>query len=136
VSYPDSSLPIQNLPLIESCADIHLSVGEVAWLFESHPDWPGVILTTHGQYVGMLTRRACSEFLGTFLATRFFSKVPIINFYEKFPASGLVLDGSTSIAVAVKAALKRDGASIYDPIIVRLNKCHYSLLDMWVLLQA
>jgi two-component system, NtrC family, sensor kinase len=135
-SYPDSTLTIQGLPLIASCVDIHLSVGEVAGLFERHPDWPGVILTARGQFVGLLTRRTCSEFLGTFLGTGIFSKVPIFAFFERHPACGLVLDGGTSVAMAVKAALKREGVSVYDPIVVRQNGCHYSLLDMWVLLEA
>jgi hypothetical protein len=135
-SYPDSTLTIQNLPLIESCVDIHLSVGEVAGLFARHPDWPGVILTARSRFVGLLTRRACSEFLGTFLGTGIFSKVPIFAFFEKHPACGLVLDGRTSVPEAVKAALMRDGVSIYDPIVVRLGECQYGLLDIPVLLRS
>jgi hypothetical protein len=135
-TYPDSTLAIQDLPLIDSCVDANLSVGEVARLFERHPDWPGVILTAHDQFVGLLTRRACAEFLGTFLGSGFFSKISILDFFEYHPACSLVLDGSTSVSEAVKAALKRDGLSVFDPIAVRLSRVHYSLLDIPVLLQA
>ena len=135
-SYPDSTQILRDLPLSASCVDIYLSVGEVARLFESHPDWPGVILTTHDHFVGLLTRRACAEFLGTFLGSGFFSKVTILDFFEKHPACGLVLDGSTSVSEAVKAALSRDGVLIHDPIVVRLGRGQYGLLDMPTLLKA
>ena len=135
-SYPDNTLTIQDLPLSASCVDIYLSVGEVAGLLERHPDWPGVILTAQCQYVGLLTRRTCSEFLGAFLGTGIFSKITIFAFFEKHPACGLVLDGGTSVPQAAKAALKREGASIYDPIVVRLGEGQYGLLDMPILLQA
>jgi hypothetical protein len=135
-TYPDSALVIQDLPLIDSCVDAQLSVGEVARLFEQHPEWPGVILTAHDQFVGLLTRRACAEFLGTFLATGFFSKIPILDFFENHPACSLVLDGGTSISEAVRAALKRQGLAVFDPIAVRLSRVHYSLLEIPALLQA
>ena len=135
-SYPDSTLSIQDLPLIDSCVDAHLSVGEVARLFDRHPEWPGVILTAHDQFVGLLTRRACVEFLGTFLATGFFSKIPILDFFENHPACGLVLEGSTSVSEAVRFALKRQGPAVFDPIVVQLSRAHYSLLDIPALLNA
>jgi hypothetical protein len=135
-SYPDSTQTIQDLPLSDSCVDIRLSVGEVARLFESHPDWPGIILTAHDQFVGLLTRRACAEFLGTFLASGFFSKISILDFFENHPACGLVLDGSTSVSEAVRVALKRQGPAVFDPIVVQLSRAHYSLLDIPALLNA
>ena len=134
--YPDSSQTIRDLPLSASCVDIHLSVGEVARLFESHPDWPGVILTANDKFVGLLTRRACAEFLGTFLGNGFFSKVPIFDFFENHPACGLVLDGSTSVSEAVRAALSREGVLIHDPIVVHLGRGQYGLLAMPTLLKA
>ena len=135
-SYPNSTLAIQDLPLIDNCVDARLSVGEVARLFDRHPEWPGVILTTNNQFIGLLTRRVCAEFLGTFLATGFFSKISILDFFENHPACGQVLDGGTSVSEAVRLALKRQGPAVFDPIVVRLSRTHYSLLDIPALLNA
>ena len=136
-SYPTHNpTTIRDLPLAASSVDVHLSLGEVTELFMRHPDWPGVILTAQGQFVGLLTRRACTEFLDNFLCTRIFSQVTIFAFFKNNPASGLVLDGSTPIAEAVEAALEREGAALHDPIVVRLGGCQYGLLDMPALLRA
>jgi two-component system, NtrC family, sensor kinase len=135
-SHPAHPPTIQDLPLSASCVDIHLSLGEVTKLFMRHPEWPGVILTDQGQLVGLLTRRACAEFLDNLLCTRIFSQVSIFAFFEKDAPRGLVLDGSISIPKAVRAALDRQDDSIHDPIVVCLGECQYGLLDMPVLLKA
>jgi hypothetical protein len=135
-SHPANSSTIRDLPLSASSVDVHLSLGVVTQLFMRHPEWPGVILTNRGHFVGLLTRRACAEFLNNFLCSRIFSQVTIFAFFENHPTSGLVLDGSTSIAEAVEAALSREGDSLHDPIVVRLGGCQYGLLDMPVLLRA
>ena len=134
--YPAGEVEIQELPLAESCVDIHLTVGEVARLFDQHPDWPGVILTANGQFLGLLTRRACAEFLGSFLGMGIFSKVSIFAFFAERTACGLVLDGHTHVQQAATAALNRQDDSIEDPIVVQLDECRYGLLDAQVLLQA
>jgi hypothetical protein len=101
-----------------------------------HPDWPGVILTAEGRFLGLLTRRACAEFLNNFLCTRMFSQVSIFAFFEKYGSRGLILDGGVSVQGAVRAALDRQGEAIHDPIVVCLGGCQYGLLDIPVLLNA
>ena len=54
--YHAGTMKIQEMPLNESYVDDHISVREVAKLFERHRDWPGVILIAQHQFVGMLTR--------------------------------------------------------------------------------
>jgi two-component system, NtrC family, sensor kinase len=134
--HPANPRTIRDLPLIASSVDVHLSLGEVTKLFMHHPDWPGVILTAQGQFVGLLTRQACAEFLSNFLCTRIFSQVSIFAFFEKYADRGLVLDGGTSIPKAVGAALDRQGEAIHEPIVVCLGDGQYGLLDMPVLLKA
>jgi len=129
-------LKIQDLPLTECCVDIHRSIGEVAGLFERHPDWPGVILTARDQFVGLLTRRECSEFLGNLPGAGLFAEVSIFVFFEKHTTCSLFLGGSTSVHEAARAALSREGASVDDPLVVRLGEHHYGLLDVQVLLRA
>jgi hypothetical protein len=137
LSYPVNLSTIQDLPLTASGVDVHLSVGEVARLLERHPDWPGVILTAQGRFVGLLTRRACSEFLGNMLGTRIFSEVSIFAFFKKYGAGGLILDGGVSVEGAVRAARDdRQGDAVHDPIVVCQGQCQYGLLDMPVLLKA
>lgn len=135
-SHPTNTPTIQDLPLIYSSIDIHLSLGEVTRLFMHHPDWPGVILTNQGQFVGLLTRQACGEFLSNFLCTRIFEQVSIFAFFEKYTTHGLVLDGRVSVQGALRAALDRLGDAIHDPIVVCLDRCQYALLDMAVLLKT
>jgi hypothetical protein len=130
------AIQLKDLPLDDTCVDIHLSVRAVAKLLQQHPDWLGVILTAQDQFVGMLTRSACSELLGRPLGFEFFSKETIFAYFEKHASCSLVLDGSISVQQAVRAALSRENDLIYDPIVVRLGEHHYGLLDTQALLQA
>jgi diguanylate cyclase (GGDEF)-like protein len=129
-------MKIQDLPLNESCVDIHLSVREVAKLFERCPDWPGVILTAQGQFVGMLSRNCCFEVLGKPFGIEIFAKATILAFFKQYGTGGLLLDGNTSVKEAVKVALTRNRSLIYDPIVVHQGDGRYALLNMQVLLLA
>jgi len=129
-------MKIQDLPLNESCVDIHISVREVAKLFERHQDWPGVILTTQNQFVGMLSRNCCFEVLGKPFGIEIYSKETILAFFKQHGTGGLLLDGNTSVQEAVKSGLNRDRSLIYDPIVVHFGQQKYGLLNMQVLLLA
>jgi len=129
-------MKIQDLPLNESCVDIHISVREVAKLFERHQDWPGVILTTQNQFVGMLSRNCCFEVLGKPFGIEIYSKETILAFFKQHGTGGLLLDGNTSVQEAVKSGLNRDPSLIYDPIVVHFGQQKYGLLNMQVLLLA
>jgi len=129
------AMQLQDLPMEESCVDIHLSVRAVVKLLQQHPDWPGVILTDQDQFVGMLTRSAFSEFSNSSFWIGIFSKETILTFYEKHPSRSLVLDGSISVQLAIRAVLNRESKLIYDPIVVCLGENQYRLLDTPALLQ-
>jgi two-component system, NtrC family, sensor kinase len=129
------AMQLQDLPLEDTCVDIHLPARAVARLLQQHPDWPGVILTAQDLFVGLLTRTACSEFSDRPFGIEIFSKGTLLAFYEKHSSPSLVLDGSISVQQAVQQALNRECASIDDPIVVRLGENQYRLLDAQVLLQ-
>ena len=127
---------IGDLSLSDCCVDHSLSVHEVAKLFDQYSDWPGVILTSNNQFVGMLSRRHCFEILGKPFGVDVFSKRKIHEFYNTYGTYNLLLDSDTPVQEAVKQGLGREGGLAYEPIVVRLGEFQYRLLKMHDLLLA
>ena len=127
---------VGDLSLSDCCVDHNLSVREITRMFDQHPDWPGVILTSSGQFVGMLSRRRCFEILGKPFGVDVFSNKTVLEFHNTYGTYNLLLDANTPVPDAVKLALGRDGNQAYEPIVVRQGERRYSLLKVHDLLLA
>lgn len=124
---------ICELPGFDEYVDINQQVQHIAKLFSSNPKLPGIIVTDHYQFVGMISRDRCFEALGRPFGIELFNKLSVKQFFFRLGINTLVLPADTTIDMAVRSALMRNHDELYDPIIVRETD-HFYLVDMHTLL--
>lgn len=129
-------MKVMDLALIDCSVDAHLTVREVAKIFEFNKEWSGVILKSGQLFMGMLSRNHCFEVLGKPYALEVYSRKTILEFYDTLKHQILVIDGETSIQDAVKTALTREKNLIFDPVVVHLSENHFCLVNIHELLLA
>ena len=109
---------------------------EVAQTFQNNPLLPGVILTEHGKFVGMISRRRFLEQMSRPYGLELFLKRPLYSLYRFAGAEVLKLKGGTQIVEAACLSLQRSAEALYEPIVVELEAGVYRLLDVHQLLVA
>jgi len=129
-------MKVMDLTLIDCSVDAHLTVREVAKIFEVHQEWPGVILKSDLLFLGMLSRNRCFEVLGKPYGLEVYSRKSILEFYDAMKHKFVVIDGHTSIQDAVKTALTREKNIIFDPVVVQVNEDCFCLVNIHDLLLA
>jgi diguanylate cyclase (GGDEF)-like protein len=129
-------MKVMDLALIDCSVDAHLTVREVAKIFEIHQEWPGVILKSGLLFLGMLSRNRCFEVLGKPYALEVYSRKTLLEFYDTMKHQILVIDGETSIQDAVKTALTREKNLIFDPVVIHLYENNFCLVNIHELLLA
>lgn len=110
---------------------------EVAKIFEANRLLPGVIITEHGLFMGMISRWQLFEQLSLPYGTQLFLKRPIKSLHRLAGSKkNLILPIKTLIVEAAKQALRRSDKLVYEPIVVELNNRAYRLVDVHQLLIA
>ncbi|MEA5419269.1 diguanylate cyclase [Spirulina sp. CCNP1310] len=127
---------IEQLPLDNFCVPTTALSQDVAEELKQNPARAGVILTDHGEFFGMISRRRFWEQMGRPYSLELFSKRSILHLYGFIQQDGLRLPGSSPIVRAAWLALQRRPELLYEPIIVDLASNHYGLLDSHYLLMA
>jgi signal transduction histidine kinase len=97
---------------------------------------PGVILTEHGKFVGMISRRRFLEQMSRPYGLELFLKRPLHSLYRFAGAEVLKLKGAMQIVDAACLSLQRSAEALYEPIVVELEAGVYRLLDVHQLLVA
>ncbi len=100
------------------------------------PDLPGVLIIKNRQLIGFLTRLKLFERLGHRYGVELFMRKPILELNRVMQTRVEPLSGSLRVEEAVRHALKRSPADIYDPIVMKLRNGMFRILDMNVLLLA
>ncbi len=126
----------KDLTLIECIVDTGTTVGEVARIFETHHDWPGVIILSGDRFVSLLSRQTCFEVLGKPFGLEIYSRKTMREFCNVIDSPCLMIDGDCSIPETVKLALARNKQNIFDPVVVVLDGNLFRLLNMHILLMA
>lgn len=102
----------------------------VAKTLRNNPKLPGVLLYAEEDFVGMIPRQTIFERLGNRYGVALFLSKPISVLYKELRvASPLVLKGDLRVDDAVQCALSRDGAHLYDPVVI-IYAGEYRMLDM------
>jgi two-component system NtrC family sensor kinase len=109
---------------------------EVVNVFKQNPLLPGVILTSQGEYTGMISRRRFLEFMSRPYGLELFTKRPIAVLYEQAKQVVLVLHHNISVPIAAKMALQRQHELAYEPIVLQMDAQTYRLLNVQDLLLA
>ncbi|MFB2978405.1 ATP-binding protein [Microseira sp. BLCC-F43] len=130
----DSTL--QELNLYEVCIESDRPTNEVTKILNESPLLPGVIITSEGEYVGMISRRRTFEYLSRPYSLELFAKRPLKILYDKAKTEILTLSSDTEIVAAARQSLQRQPELIYEPIVVQDPHGVYSLLDAHQLLLA
>ena len=109
---------------------------EVVSFLEAHPDAPGVILLQDGAFHSAIPRAALFERLGHRYGIELFLRKPIIELQQNLGIQTLSISSDLRIKDAALTALRRDGDSMYAPLVVFYNDGETRLLDMYTLLTA
>ncbi len=109
-------------------------------VLENNSLLPGVILlTTTGEFWGMISRRRFLEAMSRAYGRELFLKRPIAVLSRFVVQDALKLPGHTPITAAVQQAIARAPEMLYEPIVVECHtaeSCHYAMIDMQDVLQA
>lgn len=109
---------------------VNEQTGFVAKTLRNNPKLPGVLLYDAEDFIGMIPRQTIFERLGNRYGVALFWGKPISVLYKELRvASPLILKGELRVDDAVQRALSREGAHLYDPVVV-IYAGEYRLLDM------
>ncbi|NJL20700.1 MAG: sensor histidine kinase [Leptolyngbyaceae cyanobacterium SM1_3_5] len=103
---------------------------ELAQRFEQQPTIPGVIVTTQGQFCGMISRSRWLEFLLRPGGMEMAMMQPIAVLHSYARRSSLILPHTMPILAAAQRALRRDRDQQAEPIVVQFDAQTFRLLDV------
>ncbi len=127
---------LQELPLYSFEVDLEEPGITLTRIFENHRFLPGVILTDHGKFVGMISQRRFTKMLSRPYGRELFLNRCIRLLHRFVSDELLILSGNTPILEAANRAVQRDPEMLYEPIVVRLFPEEYQVLDTQQLLLA
>lgn len=122
------------MPTWETCLEITCLGRDLAEIFEQEVLLPGVILTHHDQYQGMISRESFFKRMSRSYSQELFSKRPIAVLHSFIKGEVLILSKKTSIIQAIQIALQRSPHLLYEPIVVKFEAETYKVLDFYQLL--
>lgn len=126
---------VEELSLYNTEVDINQPGEKLARLFEKSPLLPGVILTEHQDYYGMISRHRFFEYLSRPFGREVFIKRPIKSLYQFVQSDILLIPSDTLIVYAARRSLQRSPEMLYEPIVVKKNETYW-VLDLHELLVA
>jgi diguanylate cyclase (GGDEF)-like protein/putative nucleotidyltransferase with HDIG domain len=126
---------VQDLPYFDISIQTSRSMRDVLKLFDTHLQIPGLLIMKNDELLGMVVRKDFYEKLGRPFGVELFLKNNVEQFFTLLGRETLVLDRSTSIFDAVKLALMRDEASMFDPLVLS-HPDGYRIISMHSLLLA
>lgn len=112
---------------------------EVVSRLDAAADAPGLFIRSGRGPQRRLTavpRRLIAATVARLLAAHGDTNVPVGTFLDEWREPMLALDPSTTLSEAVKAAIARDPARRYDPVLIELEGATPAMIDLRVLLMA
>ncbi len=102
----------------------------------SDPVLSGIIVAKPGYPVKVLSRTHLFETLGRPYGVAIFMNRPVAELLQEQESGPLIVDEHAGISETVRAAMNREPASRYEPIIVRSHLDTYRLVDLQALFLA
>lgn len=124
---------LQDLPLYQFQIELACFGWQLAQVFEQHPLLPGAVLTNHGKFAGMISRKRFLESLIRPHGMELFLKEPLKVLYSYSRSEVLQLPGTTPIVNAAHQALRRSPEFLSEPILIKAKPKAYYLLDVQAL---
>src|SRR3974390_180344 len=127
---------LADVPSQSVLINIDHSVKKVEDTFENNHDLLGVIVIKEdaGELVGMISRKRFTEIFSKPFRKELYSNKPLTSFVQYDFDSPLCLDETETIDQAVRKALSRPDALIYEPVVVRGGAAGLRLIDINLLL--
>lgn len=131
------STKIGTLRLVDFQADYETPCENIVKRLEDDGELCGVVVVRGNQVLGMMTRRVILEWvLSRPYGLDVFLKRPISSLVEFHASDYLLLPADCSMVDAAAQAFQRPEATIYDPVVVQMDRNTYRMLDIPVLLVA
>jgi signal transduction histidine kinase/HPt (histidine-containing phosphotransfer) domain-containing protein/ActR/RegA family two-component response regulator len=131
-----SCATLGDLPVSWSVVHPDAPTFEVSRQLDAAPDVPGVIVADCTHILGVMSRNRLLEQLSKPFGLELYLKRPVRLLLDSVPSLPLVLPSSSSLESAAAAALHREAATVYDPLVVAFPGPRYGLLDFHTLLLA
>jgi len=109
---------------------------KIVQTFHSRADLPGVLIMKNGEISGVLPRNKLFESLGRMYGVELFLRKPVSALTEFIDTAFFSLPEESRVDEAVRSALARPPANIYDPIVVTAESGDSNLVDLHTLLLA
>jgi hypothetical protein len=136
--YPTGHIPVPvcigDLPMSDYAVSADSLAETVTVHMQNDNMIPGVLIMEKQKLRGVIPRHKMFERLGKRYGIELFLRKPIGELEQELGVEPFLLKGHLSINIAVKLALSRAEASIYDPIVVEHESGSLMLLDMYILL--
>jgi diguanylate cyclase (GGDEF)-like protein/PAS domain S-box-containing protein len=127
---------LADVPSQSVLININHMVKKVEDTFENNHDLLGVIIIKKdvGELLGMISRKRFTEIFSKPFRKELYSNKPLKSFVQYDFDSPLCLDETETIDQAVRKALSRSNALIYEPIVVRGGAAGLRIIDINLLL--
>ncbi len=101
---------------------------EVRSIFDTDRHLPGILVMKNDSLRGMISRETFFEKTGRLFGPEVFLSRQIKEMLELVPRQPLILAETCLITLATQQALGREGASIYEPVVIEKPGKDYSLI--------
>ncbi|NET29648.1 ATP-binding protein [Okeania sp. SIO1I7] len=132
----DLGSTVKDLPLHSIRVEIDESGIRLAKFFEENPLLPGIILTSSGRFIGMISQQQFIKTLSRQYGREIFLNRSVKVLYDFIKYELLIFPGDTPIVDAADKAVKRPQEFIYEPVIVENSPEDYQVLETQKLLIA
>lgn len=136
--YPTGKIPVPvcigDLPMSDYAVPHNTLAETVASHLQNDSLVPGALILDGKRLSGVIPRHKMFERLGKRYGVELFLRKPIGELEHELGVEAFTLKSHLSINIAVKLALSRAEANIYDPIVVEHESGTLTLLDMYILL--
>lgn len=125
---------VSSIKLTDTNISFDISCDEAYETLTQNSKWPGLILNDNKKYFSITSRQRFYELMSLRFGRDLFSKRPLKKMIKVSKYQPLVLDESTNISDAVRAALERDREWVIEPIVVQFNNSKCMIMDVHDLL--
>ncbi len=112
------SMPVEDI--MEGCPVVNsgIKVGQVKKMFDANYNLSGLVVVEGGRPVGLVMKQHLYGRLSAQYGVALYSSRPVKVIMDNFP---LVIEWYTPVETASQVAMSRDGARLYDHVIVTRN---------------
>jgi signal transduction histidine kinase len=109
---------VADLPGASIVLDVNSLGEQIAQVFQTDSNVPGIILSRGGHFSGLISNTQFFRMLSIPFGREIFTGRPIARMIERVQSEPMILPGSMFLQSAVEAVLSRDRENLYEPFVV------------------